>query len=161
MNTQSHVSSHLTSSIQRTRCRRAATPEPNAGPRCHWLLRGPNAVTWRLRVAVQSTRSSVARRYRGSGDARRCATRPPRARPRVSIHRGHRPARRCLHQPVVRAGGDHARARGMRVSPRRARWLWLIPLFGIPLSIRELQKAISGTDYSSHRLRRWLWRSTS
>ena len=106
MNTQSQVSSHLTSSIQRTRCRRTATPEPGAGLRCHWLLRGPNAVNWRLRVAVQSTRSSVARRYRGSGDARRCATRPPRARPRVSIHRGHRPARRRLYQPVVRAGGQ-------------------------------------------------------
>ena len=46
-----------------------------------------------------------------------------------------------------------ARARGMRVSPGRARWMWFIPLLGIPLSIRELQRAVSGTDYSTHRLR--------
>ena len=51
---------------------------------------------------------------------------------------------------------SNARSRGMRVSPRRARWMWFIPLFGIPLSIKELQKAVSGTDYSTHRLRRWL-----
>ena len=42
------------------------------------------------------------------------------------------------------------------MSPRTARWTWFIPLFGIPLGIKELQKAISGTDYSPHRLRRWL-----
>ena len=34
--------------------------------------------------------------------------------------------------------------------------MWFIPLFGLPLSIRELQKAVSGTNYSAHRLRRWL-----
>jgi hypothetical protein len=34
--------------------------------------------------------------------------------------------------------------------------MWFIPLFGIAPSIRELQKALSGTDYSTHRLRRWL-----
>ena len=34
--------------------------------------------------------------------------------------------------------------------------MWFIPLLGIPLSIRKLQKAVSGTDYSTHRLRRWL-----
>jgi hypothetical protein len=50
----------------------------------------------------------------------------------------------------------NARARGMPVSPRRAQWMWFIPMFGIPLSIGELQKAVSGTHYSTHRLRRWL-----
>jgi hypothetical protein len=34
--------------------------------------------------------------------------------------------------------------------------MWFIPLFGMPPAIRELQKAVSGTDYSSHRLRHWL-----
>jgi hypothetical protein len=50
----------------------------------------------------------------------------------------------------------NARSRGMRVSPGKARWMWFIPLFGIALSIRELRKAVSGTDYSTHRLDRWL-----
>ena len=51
---------------------------------------------------------------------------------------------------------SNARARGMQVSPERARWMWFVPLFGISLSIRELQKAVSGTGYLTHRLRRWL-----
>ena len=34
--------------------------------------------------------------------------------------------------------------------------MWFVPLFGIAPSIGELQKAVSGTDYSAHRLRRWL-----
>ena len=50
----------------------------------------------------------------------------------------------------------NAQSRGMPVSPRRARWMWFIPLFGIAPSIRELRKAVSGTDYSPHRLRQWL-----
>ena len=50
----------------------------------------------------------------------------------------------------------NARSRGMPVSPRRARWMWFIPVFGIARSIRELRKAVSGTDYSPHRLRQWL-----
>jgi hypothetical protein len=51
---------------------------------------------------------------------------------------------------------SNARSRGMRVNPRRARWMWFIPLIGIAKSINERQKAVSGTDYSTHRLRRWL-----
>ncbi len=50
----------------------------------------------------------------------------------------------------------NARSRGMPVSPRKARWMWFIPLFGIVPSIRELRKSVSGTDYSTHRLSRWL-----
>lgn len=50
----------------------------------------------------------------------------------------------------------NARARGMRVSPAKARWMWYIPVFGIVPSIRELRKAVSGTDYSTHHLDRWL-----
>jgi hypothetical protein len=50
----------------------------------------------------------------------------------------------------------NARSRGMRVNPARARWMWFIPFFGIGKSIRELENAVSGTDYSNHRLRRWL-----
>jgi hypothetical protein len=50
----------------------------------------------------------------------------------------------------------NARSRGMRVSPARARWMWFIPLFGIGKSIKELENAVSGTDYSNHRLKRWL-----
>ena len=34
--------------------------------------------------------------------------------------------------------------------------MWFIPLFGIGPSIRELRTAVSGTDYSPHRLTRWL-----
>ena len=34
--------------------------------------------------------------------------------------------------------------------------MWFIPLFGIAPSIRELRKSVSGTDYSTHRLSRWL-----
>jgi hypothetical protein len=51
---------------------------------------------------------------------------------------------------------SNARSRGIGVNPRRARWMWFIPLFGIAPSIRELRKAVSGTDYSPHRLGRWL-----
>lgn len=50
----------------------------------------------------------------------------------------------------------NARARGIPVSPKRARWMWFVPLIGIAPAIKELQKAVSGTDYSTHRLRRWL-----
>ena len=51
---------------------------------------------------------------------------------------------------------SNARSRGMPVNPARARWMWFIPLFGIGKSIRELENAVAGTDYSNHRLRRWL-----
>ena len=34
--------------------------------------------------------------------------------------------------------------------------MWFLPLFGIAKSIRELRNAVSGTDYSTHRLSRWL-----
>ena len=50
----------------------------------------------------------------------------------------------------------NAQSRGMPVNPRRARWIWFIPLFGIAKSIRDLRNAVSGTDYSTHRLYRWL-----